>query len=258
MNHSHSIISTAIQIHKPIVIVPTYNEADNVGPLVNRIFASTPDIHVLFVDDNSQDGTQARIRELIAQHPSKVHILQRSGKLGLGTAYVAGFKWALAHGYDALIEMDADHSHDPKELIVFLDKLKTYDAVIGSRYCIGGATENWSFIRKCISLFGSFYSRAILAIDVHDLTGGFNGWRSETLTAINLDLVRSEGYSFQIELKYRAQLAGKSIIEVPILFSERRAGQSKMSFAIVLEAMIRVWSLRTIKAEVSATVQSGA
>jgi dolichol-phosphate mannosyltransferase len=250
MIYPSSSNSSAIQIHRPIVIVPTYNEADNIGPLVDRIFASTPEIHILFVDDNSQDGTQAGIQKLMEQHPTKVHKLQRAGKLGLGKAYVAGFKWALAKGYDALIEMDADHSHDPKELAVFLDKLQTYDAVIGSRYCVGGATENWSFIRKCISLFGSFYSRAILAIDVHDLTGGFNAWRSETLIAINLDMVRSEGYSFQIELKYRAQLAGKSVIEVPILFSERRAGQSKMSLAIVLEAMLRVWSLRTIKTEV--------
>jgi dolichol-phosphate mannosyltransferase len=240
-----------IQIHKPIVIVPTYNEADNVGTLVERIFATTPQIHVLFVDDNSQDETQSRIHELMARHPGKIHILKRAGKLGLGTAYVAGFNWSLAQGYDALIEMDADHSHDPKELVVFLDKLRTYDVVIGSRYCAGGGTENWSFIRKCISLFGSFYSRAILALDVHDLTGGFNAWRGETLRAINLDLVRSEGYSFQIELKYRAQLAGKSIVESPILFSERRAGQSKMSLAIVLEAMTRVWSLRTIKSELA-------
>ncbi len=245
--------SSAIQIHKPIVIVPTYNEVDNVGPLVGRIFAATPDIEILFVDDNSQDGTKAKIHDLMAQHPGKVHILQRAGKLGLGTAYVAGFRWAMAQGCDALIEMDADHSHDPKELIVFLDKLKSHDAVIGSRYCVGGATENWSFIRKCISLFGSLYSRTILGLEIRDLTGGFNAWRRETLTSINIDLVRSEGYSFQIELKYRAQLAGKSIIEVPILFSERRAGQSKMSLAIVIEAMLRVWSLRTIKSEVATT-----
>ena len=245
--------SSAIQIHKPIVIVPTYNEVDNVGPLVGRIFAATPDIEILFVDDNSQDGTKAKIHDLMAQHPGKVHILQRAGKLGLGTAYVAGFRWAMAQGCDALIEMDADHSHDPKELIVFLDKLKAHDAVIGSRYCVGGATENWSFIRKCISLFGSLYSRTILGLEILDLTGGFNAWRRETLTSINIDLVRSEGYSFQIELKYRAQLAGKSIIEVPILFSERRAGKSKMSLAIVIEAMLRVWSLRTIKSEVATT-----
>jgi dolichol-phosphate mannosyltransferase len=239
--------STTIQ--KPVVIVPTYNEADNVGPLVDRIFAAVPEINVLFVDDNSKDGTRERISTLMEANPGKIHILKRAGKLGLGTAYIDGFKWALSNGFDALIEMDADHSHDPKELAVFIEKLGTYDAVIGSRYCEGGGTENWSFIRKCISVFGSFYSRSILGLTIRDLTGGFNAWRRETILAINPDLVRSEGYSFQIELKYRAHLAGKSIIESPILFSERRAGQSKMSLNIVLEAMVRVWSLRAIKSE---------
>jgi dolichol-phosphate mannosyltransferase len=235
-----------IAINKPIVIVPTYNEADNVVSLSDRIFAAVPSIHVLFVDDNSKDGTRDRIDELMRKRPDQVHILKRPGKLGLGTAYIAGFKWALANDYDALIEMDADHSHDPKELAVFIQKLQHHDAVIGSRYCAGGATENWSFFRKCISVFGSFYSRAILGMTTRDLTGGFNAWRRETIVAINPDLVRSEGYSFQIELKYRAHLAGKSVHESPILFSERRAGQSKMSFKIVLEAMVRVWALRAI------------
>lgn len=243
--------NTPTKIQKPIVIVPTYNEADNVGPLVERIFNSVRDIHVLFVDDNSKDGTRERIAALIEAHPDKIHILKRAGKLGLGTAYIEGFKWALSKGYDALIEMDADHSHDPKELAVFIEKLGQYDAVVGSRYCEGGGTENWSFIRKCISMFGSFYSRAILGLTIRDLTGGFNAWRRETITAINPDLVKSEGYSFQIELKFRAHLAGKSIVESPILFSERRAGQSKMSMAIVLEAMVRVWALRSIKTELA-------
>ena len=235
-----------IEIERPIVIVPTYNEADNVVSLSERIFDAVPHIHVLFVDDNSKDGTRERIDELMQKNPGKIHILKRAGKLGLGTAYIAGFKWALANNYDALIEMDADHSHDPKELAVFIEKLQTHDAVIGSRYCPGGGTENWSFFRKCISVFGSFYSRAILGMTTRDLTGGFNAWRRDTILAINPDLVRSEGYSFQIELKYRAHLARKSVIESPILFSERRAGQSKMSFKIVLEAMVRVWALRAI------------
>lgn len=235
-----------IEINRPIVIVPTYNEADNVVSLSERIFAAVPSIHVLFVDDNSKDGTRDRIDDLMQIHPGKIHILKRSGKLGLGTAYIAGFKWAIANNYDAFIEMDADHSHDPKELAVFLSKLQLHDAVVGSRYCPGGGTENWSVLRKCISVFGSFYSRAILGMTTRDLTGGFNAWRRDTILAINPDLVRSEGYSFQIELKYRAHLAGKSVIESPILFSERRAGQSKMSFKIVLEAMFRVWALRSI------------
>jgi dolichol-phosphate mannosyltransferase len=240
----------ATQIRKPVVIVPTYNEVDNVVPLVERIFAATPHIHILFVDDNSQDGTRDRIDTLMSQHPGKIQILKRAGKLGLGRAYIAGFRWALNEGYDALIEMDADHSHDPKELAVFIDKLQHADAVIGSRYCLGGGTENWSFLRKCISVFGSFYSRKILGLDIRDLTGGFNAWRRDTVIAINPDLVRSEGYSFQIELKYRAHLAGKYMVESPILFSERRAGQSKMSLKIVLEAMVRVWALRSIRREI--------
>ncbi len=251
MNSLSAAKTTKIQ--KPIVIVPTYNEADNVAPLVERVFAAVPHIDLLFVDDNSTDGTRDRIDLLMQQYPKQVNILKRAGKLGLGTAYLDGFRWALGKGYDAIIEMDADHSHDPKELANFIDKLATYDAVVGSRYCLGGGTENWSLIRKCISIFGSFYSRTILGLQIRDLTGGFNAWRRETITAINPDLVRSEGYSFQIELKYRAHLAGKTIVESPILFSERRAGQSKMSLAIVLEAMIRVWALRAIKGELIAT-----
>ena len=240
-------MTTTIAIEKPIVIVPTYNEADNVRPLVDRIFAAVPNIHVLFVDDNSRDGTQAEIEKAMAANNGKVHILKRAGKLGLGTAYIAGFKWALAGGYDAIIEMDADHSHDPKELATFIQMLEDHDAVVGSRYIEGGATENWSFIRKCISMFGSIYGRTILGISIRDLTGGFNAWRASTLVAIDPDKVRSEGYSFQIELKYRAIRAGKSVVESPILFTERRAGQSKMSLKIVLEAMVRVWSLRGIR-----------
>jgi dolichol-phosphate mannosyltransferase len=231
-------------INKPLVIVPTYNEADNVPSLVQRIFAAVPKIHVLFVDDNSQDDTQKVIQEHVHKHLGQIHLYKRPGKLGLGTAYIAGFKWAQAQGYDAVIEMDADHSHDPKELKVFLEKLTTVDAVVGSRYIEGGGTVNWSFIRKCISQFGSLYGRLILGISIRDLTGGFNAWRMETIKAINPDLVRSEGYSFQIELKYRAIRAGKTVVESPITFEERRAGQSKMSLKIVLEAMVRVWMLK--------------
>ena len=240
-------MTTSTAIQKPIVIVPTYNEVDNVRPLVDKIFAAVPHIHVLFVDDNSRDGTQVEIEKLISEHSEKVHILKRAGKFGLGTAYIAGFKWAIAGGYDALIEMDADHSHNPNELATFIQKLAVYDAVVGSRYVDGGGTENWSLVRKAISMFGSIYGRAILGISIRDLTGGFNAWRVGTILAIDPDKVRSEGYSFQIELKYRALRAGKSVVESPILFTERRAGQSKMSLKIVLEAMVRVWALRAIR-----------
>ncbi len=239
--------TSTVKINKPLVIIPTYNERDNVAPLIKKVFAATPQINVLFVDDNSQDGTRDIIDQEIASHPNKIFMLKRPGKLGLGTAYIDGFKWALERGYDALIEMDADHSHDPKELAVFIDKLSSWDVVVGSRYIPGGGTVNWSPIRKLISTFGSFYGRTILGISIRDLTGGFNAWRRETIIAINPDLVRSEGYSFQIELKYRALKAGKSILESPITFEERRAGQSKMSLKIVLEAMTRVWALRSIK-----------
>lgn len=238
-------MTTPLHIQKPIVIVPTYNEADNVRSLVDRIMAAVPTIHVLFVDDNSKDGTQKIIEEMITARPGQIHILKRAGKLGLGTAYIAGFKWALDLGYDAIIEMDADHSHDPKELAVFIEKLRTHDAVIGSRYVPGGGTVNWSIIRKAISIFGSLYGRTILGMSIRDLTGGFNAWRKDTIIAINPDKVKSEGYSFQIELKYRAHSAGKTIIESPIIFEERRAGQSKMSLKIVVEAMFRVWGLRS-------------
>lgn len=247
MNLAVAAATQTIDITKPIVIVPTYNEADNIESLIGRIFAAVPQMHILFVDDNSKDDTRLRIRAEMTKAPGQIHILERPRKLGLGTAYVAGFKWALERDYDALIEMDADHSHDPKELATFISKLKYHDAIVGSRYCKGGGTENWSFGRKCISLFGSFYSRNILGLNINDLTGGFNAWRRQTIIKIDPDKVKSEGYSFQIELKYRTHLAGLSIVESPILFSERRAGQSKMSLRIVLEAMIRVWALRTIK-----------
>jgi dolichol-phosphate mannosyltransferase len=237
-------------IQKPLVIVPTYNEEENILSLIERIFSAVPKIHVLFIDDNSVDATRARIRDAQAKYPNQVFIIERAGKLGLGTAYIAGFKWGLAHGYDAMIEMDADHSHDPKELKTFIELLGKYDAVVGSRYIEGGRTENWSFIRKCVSMFGSFYSRTILGMPVRDLTGGFNAWRNTTIEAIDPDAVRSQGYSFQIELKYRAFLKGKTVTESPIVFSERRAGQSKMSFHIVLEAMHRVWGLRKLRGQV--------
>jgi len=233
-------------IRKPIVIVPTYNEVDNIHSLVDRILAAVPTIHILFVDDNSKDGTRDVIAKMMAMYASQIHILKRSGKLGLGTAYIAGFKWALEQGYDAMIEMDADHSHNPQELTVFLKKLESHDAVVGSRYIEGGGTINWSILRKCISMFGSFYGRTILGIKIRDLTGGYNAWRRDTVLAIGPDQVKSEGYSFQIELKYRAFRAGKDIVESPIVFEERRAGQSKMSFKIVLEAMYRVWQIKNL------------
>lgn len=229
-----------------LVIVPTYNEAGNIEELVRKTYAHAPDIHLLFVDDNSQDGTLEKIKTEQARRPQLIHLIQRSGKLGLGTAYIAGFKWALARGYSHIIEMDADLSHDPAELPKMIELLKQFPVVIGSRYVANGGTLNWGLFRRWLSRFGSFYGRSILGIEVRDLTGGFNGWRANVLQTINPDSVKSEGYSFQIELKYRAYKAGFSIREFPILFADRTIGHSKMSSKIIFEAMFRVWQLRRI------------
>lgn len=230
---------------KPIlVVVPTYNEVDNIDPLIREVFTEAPDVHLLFVDDNSQDGTIARIEARQASHPQQIHLLRRPRKLGLGTAYVTAFRWALTRDYRGVVEMDADLSHRAVDLKRIIAALDQHDVVIGSRYIQGGGTQNWGLGRQLISRLGSFYARTILGLAIRDLTGGFNAWRREVITAIDLDQVKSEGYTFQIELKYRAALAGFKLVEIPILFVERRAGQSKMSSAIVREAMLRVWSLR--------------
>ncbi len=229
---------------KAIVVIPTYNEALNIEGIIKSAWEAMPHLHVLVVDDNSKDGTGDIIRRMQSQASEKLFILSRAGKLGLGTAYIAGFEWALAKGYQALVEMDADFSHDPKELPNLLKLLQNADVVIGSRYVRGGSTENWNFFRKLISRAGSFYARRILGMRINDLTGGYNAWTAEALARIGLKSIRSEGYSFQIELKYRAYRAGCKLIEHPITFSERREGQSKMSSRIVFEALLRVWALR--------------
>ncbi|RYZ50374.1 MAG: polyprenol monophosphomannose synthase [Proteobacteria bacterium] len=216
----------------------------NIEGIIRAAWAAMPKLHVLVVDDNSKDGTADIIRRMQSEHPEKLFLLSRAGKLGLGTAYIAGFNWALERKYSALVEMDADFSHDPKELPSLIRSLQDADVVIGSRYVVGGSTENWNFFRKLISRAGSFYARSILGMTINDLTGGFNAWTAESLHKIGLNTIRSEGYSFQIELKYRAFLAGCKLIEHPIVFSERREGQSKMSSKIVFEALLRVWSLR--------------
>ncbi len=229
---------------KALIIVPTFEEVENVPELVEAIWSHAPDVHLLFVDDNSQDGTRDVIDRLRAEHTGTVDAIYRERKLGLGTAYVAGFLWALERDYDVVIEMDADLSHDPSVLPRFFELLATHDVVIGSRYIEGGGTRNWGPIRQLISRMGGVYARAILGMKVKDPTGGFNGWRREVLENIRPTTIRSEGYSFQIELKYRAARAGFSLVETPIVFEDRRTGQSKMSNAIIVEAMMRVWALR--------------
>jgi dolichol-phosphate mannosyltransferase len=229
---------------RALIIVPTYNERDNVAEVHERFLASVPAAHILFVDDNSPDGTGEILDELAAHDP-RIHVLHRPGKLGLGTAYLDGFRWGLARGYHYLFEMDADFSHDPKYLPGMLDLAAGgADVVIGSRYVAGGGTENWGVGRKIISRGGSLYARTILGVKIRDVTAGFICWRRRALEALDLASVRSNGYSFQIEMKYRAVQAGLTLVETPIVFADRRIGQSKMSRAIFAEALLMVWKLR--------------
>jgi dolichol-phosphate mannosyltransferase len=229
---------------RALIVVPTYNERDNVAEVVDRFLAAAPEAEILFVDDNSPDGTGDVLDGLARANP-RVHVLHRAGKLGLGTAYLDGFRWGLARGFDYLLEMDADFSHDPKYLPDLLELAEAgADVVVGSRYVEGGGTENWGAGRKLISRGGSLYARTILGVKVRDLTSGFICWRRTALEAIDLDSIRSNGYSFQIEMKYRALRAGLRVVETPIVFVDRRVGQSKMSRAIFLEALGMVWKLR--------------
>ena len=227
-----------------LVIIPTYNERENLKSLCDQVLTALPSADLLVVDDNSPDGTGQLADELAAQNP-RIQVLHRSGKLGLGTAYIAGFRYALSKHYEFVFEMDADFSHDPVYLPALLGAAKDgAGVVIGSRRVPGGGTENWGLSRQLISAGGSLYARTILGLDVRDLTSGFKCFRREVLAAIDLDAVRSNGYSFQIEMTYRAVRKGFSVAEVPIIFIDRRAGQSKMSSKIFAEAMGMVWRLR--------------
>jgi len=230
---------------KTLVVVPTYNERENIAAIIPAIRQATPDVEILVVDDNSPDGTQDVVRSLQSKD-SRVHLLARAGKQGLGKAYLAGFAWGLERQFEAIVEMDADFSHRPEDLKRLLETLPGVDFVMGSRWVKGGRTVNWGLGRRIISRGGSFYARQILRFPVRDWTGGFNAWKANTLRKIGLDSVRSEGYSFQIELKVRALRIGLVGIEVPIVFEDRRVGQSKMSSRIVVEALFRVWGLRRI------------
>jgi len=230
---------------RPLVIIPTYNERDNIAQLIPAILSMDSRCHILIVDDRSPDNTAGTVLQLGATDRNPRLFLQsRPGKLGLGSAYVHGFKWGLAAGYDFMIQMDADWSHHPKYLERMLHLAEEADFVIGSRYVLGGGTHNWGLRRRLLSRFASFYSRLILGVYFADFTGGFNGWSGKVLQEIGLDSIRSDGYSFQIELKYRAHQLGYQHVEFPILFDERRAGKSKMSASIALEASWRVWEFR--------------
>lgn len=228
---------------KKLVIIPTYNELENMKALLPVLLALPEQFDILVADDSSPDGTAQFVAEFSKNH-SRVHLLLRQQKNGLGQAYIAGFKWGIERNYDALVEMDADFSHRPEDLVKLLQALESHPVVVGSRYVPGGMTVNWGLIRKMISRGGGIYSRLILGYPVQDWTGGFNGWHARVLQDIGLDSIRSNGYSFQIELKYKAQRCGYKVKEVPIVFEDRRVGQSKMSLRIVLEAFYKVWLIR--------------
>ncbi len=229
---------------KCLIVIPTYNERENLARIAEAAFQHLPEAHVLVVDDGSPDGTGELADELGRKDP-RVHVMHRAGKLGLGTAYVEGFRWGLARDYDFFFEMDADFSHDPSYLPRLLERAQGgADVVLGSRYADGGGTQNWGLLRKVISRGGSIYARTILGVPVRDLTGGFKCFRRRVLETIRLDAVRSEGYSFQIEMTYRALREGFSVEELPIIFVDRRVGHSKMSRSIFLEAIWVVWRLR--------------
>ncbi len=228
---------------KAFVIIPTYNEKDNVRNLTVAVLAQDADLHILFVDDNSPDGTGAIIDDLVAEN-DRVHVLHRSGKLGLGSAYREGFKIALSLEADYLLEMDADFSHDPGTLPLFLSAIKESDLVIGSRYLNGVSVVNWPIRRLMLSYFASVYARWVTGLQLRDCTGGFKCFRRATIEAIDLTRVTSDGYSFQIEMNYLCKEKGFRITEIPIIFIDRHAGSSKMSGTIVREAVLMVWKLR--------------
>jgi len=231
---------------RALVIVPTWNEAASIGEVVERLFAAAGDgVELLVVDDASPDGTAELVRALVPTRPG-LHLLARPAKLGLGTAYRAGFRWALERGFWAVVEMDGDASHDPADVPRLLEALRNADLVIGSRYVPEGRISNWGRRRRLLSRAGNLYARLCLNHAIGDWTSGFRAYRATLLAGIDLATVRSEGYAFQIEMARRAQRAGGRVAEIPITFTERTSGRSKMSSAIVLEALVRVawWGLR--------------
>lgn len=231
---------------KTLIVVPTYNEKENLPLLAARVFEVVPQVEMLVVDDNSPDGTGALADELAAKDP-RIHVLHREQKQGLGRAYVAGFKWAIQHGYDLVFEMDCDFSHRPEHLPEFLEAVQDADLVLGSRYVKGGGTRDWGLSRKIISGGGNLYARTVLGLPYKDLTGGFKCFRRKVLEALDLDNLMSFGYCFQIELTCRTHRKGFRIREIPIVFPDRTRGQSKMSGKIFKEAFFTVWKLRGVR-----------
>ena len=231
---------------KTIVISPTFNERKNIKIFIDTVLIDNPDFDLLIVDDNSPDGTSDKVRELQSKYEN-LHLEVREKKLGLGTAYIFGFKWALDRNYDRIVQMDADLSHNPKDLAMMVKNLDNNDLVIGSRYINGISVVNWPLRRLMLSYGANTYSRMITGMPIMDGTGGFKAWSSKVLDDIDLDSVRSQGYSFQIEMNFRAWIKGYKLKELPIIFSDRTIGQSKMSKKIVYEAIFMVWRLRIWK-----------
>ncbi|MDP3556847.1 MAG: polyprenol monophosphomannose synthase [Bacteroidota bacterium] len=233
---------------KNLVIIPTYNEIENIEKMVRTVFSLQRNFELLIVDDGSPDGTANTVKELQKQFPDKLHIEERKGKLGLGTAYIHGFKWALARDYDYIFEMDCDFSHNPNDLVRLLETCENgADVAVGSRYCKGGKISNWPLGRILMSYFASVYVRIVLWIPIKDTTAGFKCYKRKVLETIDLDAIRFMGYAFQIEMKYRAYKKGFKIVEVPIVFTDRILGESKMSTKIFKEAFLGVIQMRFAK-----------
>lgn len=233
---------------KNLVIIPTYNEIENIEKMIRTVFDLPREFNLLIVDDGSPDGTAAKVKELQNQYTGKLHLEERKGKLGLGTAYIHGFKWALAGDYDFIFEMDCDFSHNPKDLVRLLEACENgADVAVGSRYTKGGKVSNWPLGRILMSYFASVYVRIVLWLPITDTTAGFKCYRKKVLQTIELDAVRFMGYAFQIEMKYRAYKKGFKIVEIPIMFTDRVLGVSKMSTKIFKEAFLGVVQMRFMK-----------
>lgn len=238
-------MSFAPELGRVLVVIPTYNEKDALPLILDRVRSAVPNAEILVVDDKSPDGT-GRIAQLRSEADEHIHVMHRLGKDGLGAAYLAGFAWGLQNGFDVLVEMDADGSHQPEELPTLLSALESADLVLGSRWVLGGGTQNWSRGREVLSRGGNTYTRFMLGIDICDSTGGYRAFRANTLRSLNLNEVASQGYCFQVDLAWRAKQRGLVVREVPITFVEREVGNSKMSRKIVTEALWRVtvWGIQ--------------
>lgn len=228
-----------------LIIIPTYNEAENVTLLITKIFKDFPNVSILIIDDNSPDGTYEAVKNLIEKEIGNLNIIQRSTKLGIASAYIYGFKWGIQNGFDVFCEMDADFSHNPDYLKIMIEKIKFYEIVIGSRNIRNGKVKGWTIFRNFISKMGNLYSRTVLKkLPIYDLTGGYNMYTLSALEKINIESIISKGFLFQIEMKYKAWKNGCKIIEVPIVFENRKYGKSKMNLNIFWEALIKIWEIR--------------